>query len=580
MRVPRGEPAPPGQEGKGLKRFFESARPYAGDMALGAALIPFVTGLRLVQPYLLKVAIDGDQGTMLNMALLLAGTVLVGYAFESVHMYALQRAGHRTISDMRRRLFGHVLSQGTSFFDRRPVGSLLSRVSSDTESVGQSFTLGLITMFGDVLLVAGTVATMLWLDASVTVYVLLLAPPIIIVTRLFQRLLRGYADEIRRLVARMNSVIEENLAGIDIVHLFSRARQSRREGEEQSHRYFALYSRFNVADAGLYAIMESLSALTVGAVLWFTAGPVLEGMMTLGLVVAFVEYAQRAFVPIRELSGKLAALQSAFASLDRMDNTLSFSEHSPPGTKRWEKREGAIDFEQLTFRYREQGPDVLEGLDLHIRPGERVAVVGPTGSGKTTLLNLLTRHYKPSAGSILLDGHPVDEVRDVDFRAGVGIIRQDVFLFEGTIYENVALGDPAITRARVRDSLDATGILRLVEGRPGGLDAHVEERGRNLSAGEGQLLTLARIFARDPTVVLLDEATARVDSLTEALISEAIARLMKGRTVIAVAHRLSTVREADRILVMVRGRIAESGTHSELLAANGLYARMWRHRVR
>ncbi len=580
MRVPRGEPAPPGQGGKGLQRFMESARPYARDIALGTALLPVVTALRLVQPYLLKVALDGDRETMLNMALLLAGTVLLGYAAESFHMYALQRAGHRTITGMRSRLYRHVLSQGTSFFDRRPVGALLSRVSSDTESVGQSFTLGLISMVGDVLLVLGTVGAMLWLDARVTAYLLLLAPPIVIVVRLFQRLLRGYADEIRRAVARMNSVIEENLAGIDIVHLFSRARQSRREGEEQSHHYFSLYTRFNVADAGLYAIMESLSALTVGAVLWFTAGPVLGGLMTLGLVVAFVEYAQRAFVPIRELSGKLAALQSAFASLDRMDNTLSFSEQAPHGAERWEERRGSLRFEDVTFRYREKGPDVLEHLDLEIRPGERVAVVGPTGSGKTTLLNLLTRHYKPTGGRILLDGHVVEQVGDEDFREGVGIIRQDVFLFEGTIYDNVALGDPTITRERAREALEAAGLWRLVEEREGGLDALVEERGRNLSAGEGQLLTLARIFARDPIVVLLDEATARVDSLTEALISEAIARLMQGRTVIAVAHRLSTVREADRILVMVRGRIAESGTHTELLDANGLYARMWRHRVR
>lgn len=580
MRLAPGEPAPPAPATAGILRFWQATAPHRRDVWWGAALLPPMILLELAQPYLLKLAVDGDAATMGRMGVLLIAVVAASYVVTSVHTFLMQRAGHRTLSDLRADLFRHLMAQGTAFFDRRPVGALLSRVTSDSEAVGQSFTLGMVSMLADLLLVAGTLAVMFALDARVTAWLLLLAPPIVLVIRLFNRLLRRYADDIRRAVAQVNNVIEENLAGLRIVRLFGREAQSREEYEGLTSRYYRLYFRFNIADAMLYAIMESLAALTVGGILWFAAGPVLEGAMTLGLVVAFVEYAQRAFVPIKEMSGKLAGLQSAFAALARMDGTLSYAEDAPTGGEPWSPRQGAIRFEGVRFRYRDDGPDVLRDVDLAIAPGERVAIVGPTGSGKTTLLNLLTRHYAPTAGRILLDGHAIEAIDDRDFRAGVGIIRQDVFLFEGSLLDNVTLGDPSIAPARAEAAARAARLDRLLE-RMGaqGLDAPVREAGRNLSAGEAQLVTLARVLARDPRVVLLDEATARVDSLTEALLDEAMAELMRDRTVVVVAHRLSTVRAADRILVIAGGGIHEAGTHDELLAAGGLYARMWRQRA-
>ncbi|MBR57831.1 MAG: hypothetical protein CMH54_07205 [Myxococcales bacterium] len=566
----------------GLRLFLRALRPYRKAIFIALFLLPFGLALQLLQPYLLKVALDAgiekDSDLMLYIALLLVGTVFVQYGIESVHSYLLQKAGHQALTDVRSQIFRHIMAQRTGFFDRRPVGSLLSRVTSDTEAVGQTFALGLVSILGDFLLVVGTLVTMFVLHAKITAYLLLLGPMIYIVVRIFKRLLRSYADRIRKAVARVNSTLEENITGFKIVRLHRREATSRREYETLTENYYGLYYRFNIADATLFAIMESLAAITIGAILYFSTQPIISGAITIGLVVAFVDYAQRTFRPIKEMSGKLAGLQSGFAALDRMAGSLGYSETMPIAEEPWTNPKGALHFENVSFRYGETSPLVLRDVDLQIQPGEMIAVVGPTGSGKTTLVNLLTRHYKATSGRVLLDGLLIDGIDDTDLREGLGVIRQDVFLFEGTLYENIALGHADISRERVEQAVIELGLNTLLKTDGNLLDHQIEEGGRNLSAGEAQLITLARVFVRNPSIVLLDEATARIDSVTESVLATALDRLKRGRTVVAVAHRLSTVQSADRIVVMCDGQIEETGTHRDLVQQNGLYATLWEQR--
>ncbi len=567
----------------GLRLFLGALRPYRRAILIALCLLPFGLGLQLLQPYLLKVALDAgiekNSDLMMYMALLLVGSVLVQYGIESVHGYLLQKAGHHALTDVRSQIFQHIMAQRTGFFDRRPVGSLLSRVTSDTEAVGQTFALGLVSILGDFLLVVGTLITMFFLNAQITAYLLLLGPIIYVVVRIFKRLLRSYADRIRRAVAQVNSCLEENITGFKVVRLHGREATSQREYEALTGQYFGLYFRFNIADASLFAIMESLAAITIGAILYFSTQPIIDGVITIGLVVAFVDYAQRTFRPIKEMSGKLAGLQSGFAALDRMARSLRYSETMPVATDRWPAPEGSIHFENVSFRYADTSPLVLKNIELHIQPGEMVAVVGPTGSGKTTLVNLLTRHYAATSGRVLVDGLSIDRIHDEDLREGLGVIRQDVFLFEGTVFENIALGHADISRERVDQVVQQLGLTKLLKTDGVLLDHGIEEGGRNLSAGEAQLITLARVFVRNPRIVLLDEATARIDSITESILAEAFGLLKKSRTVVAVAHRLSTVQSADRIVVMCDGRVSETGTHRQLVDQNGLYANLWEQRL-
>ncbi len=569
-----------------LRRFWSYARKDAIWLYVGLLAVPLTSLAGLAQPWLIKEAIDGPIQRALDPAKATGGDWSLGaiaslflvaavgeFAFRGGQLYALQRVGYRALQRLRGGIYGHVMSQGLGFFDQRARGSLLSRSTNDVESLGEVLGFGIVGIIGDVVTIASIVGTMLWLDVRLTLVSLLVAPLIVVVVNVFRGRLRHYSVEIRRANAASTGHLSEALSGHRVVQLHGREAQTADEYKALNHRYLKAYHRSNWFDASLYAIMDGVAGLCVALLIWYGSRRFLDGVVSLGLLVAFIQYIQRLFVPVRELSGKVATIERAMASLERIFELLDVDERLPEGDYAPEHVRGAVAMRGLNFRYRPEGQLVLTDVSLDLAPGEVVALVGPTGSGKSTLGKLLTRMYAAPEGTLQVDGVPVERWRLPALRATVGVVQQDVVLFSGTVRDNVTLGRAGIDDASVSRALERARLSGRVA-RLGGLDAVLSESGGNLSAGERQLLSIARVLALDPPMVILDEATANIDSLTEQDVQAAMDEVFVGRTVLVVAHRLSTIRRADRIVVLEAGRVVEQGTHDALLAAGGLYAHL------
>jgi len=572
-----------------LRRFWRFARPSRGWIAAGAAAMPVVAAATALRPLVAKHAIDtdlpsGDAAALGATVLGFVAIVFVEFGAQALQVYALQRAGHATVARLRRHVFEHVLRLPARYFDRVPVGTLLSRTTSDVEALSETLSFGVFTILTDLAVIVSIVAAMFALDARLAAITLALAPALVVIVRVFSAALRKLQLETRRAQGVATGFLAERLAGAEIVKVFDRADDTVGAYETLGRRYLRATQRANVYDALLYAVMDGIAALAI-AILVFAAAPdVAAGAgISVGLLYAFVDYLQRIFVPIREFSGKLATIQRAAASLERIYGLLDEpAEDAAPAAVPASSEDplagfrGGVRAEGLRFSYGDE--PVLCGVDLAIEPGQVVAVVGRTGSGKSTLARLLVRLYDGYEGSLSLctERGPV-QVRDVPpalLRRRVAMVPQDVFLFDESFAFNVALGPVDDTmRRRIERALEAVGASDLVA-RRGGLDAPVGERGERLSAGEKQLIAFARVLVRSPDLVILDEATASVDSLTEARVQRAMERVFAGRTVLVIAHRLSTVQKADLICVFDRGRIVERGTHAQLLTAGGVYARL------
>lgn len=561
-----------------MLKLWPFLRPHIVLYSLAMVLAPVSALLSIAQPWLLKVALDdhilkGDLAGTRWIALGLFGAVLFAWVAEALYLYLLSLGAVRTINDLRVHVYRHTVGLAQSFFDKVPKGRLLTRVTSDIEALNETLTAGAVTIVLDVLHVGGVLVAMLLLDVWLTAVMLLVSPVIFVVVEVLRRILRRLYLEVRTSISDLNAFTTERINGVEVVQLYNDEERSLRMYDLRLNRYRDAAIRTNVYDAMMYAIIDGLSSITVALMLWYGSGGIAEGVLTAGLLAAFVEYISRLYRPIQEFSAKVAVFQRATTAMEKIFGLLDVDEVIDEGSVRLPEARGELVVRDLTFAYGD-GPPILRGVSLELNPGEVVAVVGRTGSGKTTLGRILTRSYQGYGGSVTLDGHELRTVDVSDVRRAVGTVLQDVQIFPGDVRFNLSLGAD-VDDDRLREAIRLARAEDTVE-RLGGLDGKIEHKGNNLSVGEAQLLSLARTLVFDPPVVIMDEATANVDTLTEARIQEATDAILSQKTVLVIAHRLSTIVHADRICVMDAGRVVEQGSHGELLAAGGRYADLFR----
>ena len=583
--------APVGLDLRLLRRIWGFVRPHRRLLYVALATLPVATAFNLLQPYLIKLAIDraiAPANAAPNLELLapitaaLVGAMMFDRLAQFVQLLLLQLCGQRAMHGLRCAANRHLLSLRSAFFDRTPVGQLMTRVTNDVESITEAFSMGLVSVVGDVITLVGIVAVMLWMSPSLALITLAVVPVLLLVVELFRRLLRKTHRLIRRRLAQINAALQEHITGMSVVQIFGQQGRAMERFDQTNRAHRDAYLDAIRFDASLFSLVEMLGSVTIALILWYGGLRVLagdDGAVTLGLLVAFIEYVQRFFIPVRDLSAKYTVMQQAMAASERVFGLLDNDQTEPLQDRddddqvddQDQAEAGAplVRFDDVAFAYT-PGQPVLRELSFSVARGESVAVVGPTGAGKSTLVRLLTRLYELQGGRIMLGGRDVQRQQLAEVRRQVVVVNQDVFLFAGTVADNISLGDPALAD-EVRAAADRVGLTRLLA-----LDRPVQERGANLSAGERQLVAFARALCRDPRLLVLDEATASVDPESERLVQDGIAELMRQRTSIVIAHRLTTIERADRILVLRRGRLVEQGSHVELLAADGVYAQMHR----
>lgn len=571
-----------------MLRFIRYVHPYRWLALAALVLLPLSAAARLAQPLVLKTAIDDHivTGRLEGLPLVAAGFLLLIVAESLItflEVWLLQYLGQRVMLDLRLELFAHVQRLPVSFFDRTATGGLVTRLTSDVEVLGEMFAAGIITVVGDILFLAGIVGVMLWLNPPLSLITFSVLPLLVWVAFTFRIRMRKAFREVRARLANLNTFLAETIGGMSVIQLFNRQARERAEFSRLNGSYRDANLPVITWDASLYALVETLSSVAVGLIIWYGGGEVLTGALTFGALVAFIQYIEKFFGPIRDLSAKYSIMQGAMAALERIFGLLDTAPDHDAGVTGPAASADAPSIETIRFRnvwFAYQGDDyVLRGIDLTIRRGETVALVGETGGGKTTVTRLLSRFYDVNRGDILFNGHDVRSIPLSDLRRRIGVVLQDPYLFTGTVGFNIHLGDER-ARARMEDAARLVGADRFIRLLPGGYDEQVRERGSNLSAGERQLISFARAVAFDPEILVLDEATASIDTESERLIQDGLAALMAGRTSIVVAHRLSTVQGADRIVVIHRGEKVEDGTHGELLAQGGIYARLYQLQFR
>jgi len=569
-----------------MRRLLQYLRPYWRQVLLAFVTIIVSTVSSLIQPYLIKVAIDRyisrrQLAGLDGLAVLYLSVLVASFAAEYFQTWTLQLTGQRIMYDLRMAIYRHLQRLDLRYYDRNPVGRLMTRVTSDVDVLNDLFTSGVVTIFGDVFTLLGIMGVMLWMNWRLALVAFSVLPLIFFVTQWFRRNVRESYRTVRGLIARINAFLQENITGMSTVQLFRRERLNfaRFDTIDREHRDANIDSIFYYAV--FYPAIEVVSTLATSLIIWYGGGSVIQRTLTLGALVAFVQYSQRFFRPISDMSEKFNVMQSAMASSERifklLDEPVTIESPATP-VKRPASAPGHIRFEGVWFAYNgsEKAPNwVLRDITFDVRPGERVGIVGATGSGKTTLINLLLRFYDVGRGRITIDGVDIRKLDLAEVRGLFSLVLQDVHLFSGTIADNIRLGNPAIGDDRVRDAARAVHADPFIARLPAGYASAVAERGSTLSVGQKQLLSFARALAFDPRVLVLDEATSSVDTDTELIIRDALRVLMADRTTIAIAHRLSTIQDMDKILVLHKGQLRESGTHQELLAQRGIYFKLF-----
>ena len=565
------------------KRLWPFIRPHAAQLYFSFALLVVTAIASLARPLIMRSIIDAgslarDPRAMIRGGFWLLGVTLVEQSLTFFQVYAMQLAGARAMSDLRTHVFRFLHSLGLGFFDRSPIGRLVTRVTNDIDAMSELFASGALNAVGDLIRLLGIVLMMMVLDWRLSLIAFAALPPVALFVNAIRKGSRKAFRDIRTKTARLNAFLNEQVSGIAVVQAFGREEQASREFDETNLAYRDANFRSIKFEATLDAAIEMVSAVCVALIL-ISAG---MKAASVGTVVAFVAYIRQFFEPISSLSQRYTLMQSAMAGAERVFELLDTTEIDAPaaaandaGVENASAREAAFALDHVDFEYK-KGVPVLHDVSIAARPGEKIAIVGATGSGKTTVASLLLRLYEPSKGDVRVLGRNVRAFDRTALRQSFAVVPQDVYLFPGTICTNVAVGDVVPDRARVEEALDHVSGLDLFRRREGGLDARVDERGANFSAGERQLIAFARALYKNPPILILDEATASVDSDTESRLQRALSVLMENRTALIIAHRLSTIRAVDRIIVLSKGRVVEEGSHEALLAKNGLYARLYR----
>ena len=562
-----------------LKRLFAFARPYLKEFYFLVFLTIALAILVTCRPYLIQLTIDedianGDLKGLTNMIIVLVVLLVFQAIVQYLHTLFSGWLGQHIIRDIRIKLFRHLQTLRLKFFDKTPIGRLVTRNVSDIETLAEVFSQGIAAMIGDLLQIAVILGIMFYMDWRLTLVSLSTLPILLFATYVFKEKIKYAFNEVRTAVSNLNSFVQEHITGMNIVQIFNSEKEEYRKFKEinEEHRkanlksvmYYSIY----------FPVAEVIQAVGIGLIVWYGSGGVIKESLTLGTLIAFIMYIQMFFRPIRMIADRFNTLQMGIVSSNRILNLLDNEEHIPDtGHKKVETVDGQVHFENVWFAYNEEDW-VLKNINFEVQKGETLALVGATGAGKSSIINLLNRFYEINKGTILLDGTPVQEYDLENLRKHIAVVLQDVFLFSDSIYNNITLRNPDISRQKVLEAAELVGAKNFIEKLPGGFDYNVMERGATLSVGQRQMISFVRAMVYDPKLIVLDEATSSVDSETEELIQSAIQKLMKGRTSIVIAHRLSTIQNADQILVLDKGEIVERGKHDELLKQNGYYAKL------
>ncbi len=590
-----------------MARLVRYLRPYRLQVAGAVILLMLASLAAVIGPYLTMIALDeaipsNDGGQLAFLAIVYLAVTVMVFVFQYVQALVTTWLGQRVMYDLRTQVFRKLQELDLRFYDRNPVGRLMTRITSDVETLNELFSSGLVTVFGDLFMLFFIVAAMLRMDADLALVTFSVLPFVAWAAFVFRSRIRSAYRDIRHRLARMNAFLHERFTGIRVVQLFNREAADLGRFKELNNDYLDAHLRSITYYALFFPVIQQLTAVALALIIWYGGSAMIQGAVTVGVLAAFLDYARRFFRPIQDLSEKYNLLQGAMASSERIFRLLDREPaiQDAPGSRSFpEGAPGEIRFENVWFAYgsrrgdgesegasdgrdadgsqdaNKSQPDwVIRDLSFTVAPGEKLAIVGHTGAGKTTIINLLMRFYEVQRGRILVDGIPIEQLRMRDLRGRIGLVLQDIFLFSRSVDYNVRLGSEDIGEDSVADALEAVGATPFVERLPEGSAQELGERGASLSVGERQLLSFARALAFDPGILVLDEATSSVDSEIEERIEEATDRLMRGRTSLVIAHRLSTVTGADRILVMHHGRLVEEGSHEELLAGDGLYRQL------
>ena len=608
-------------DGRLMRRLLTYLRPYKWHVAVALGAIVLKSGLDVLGPFLTKIAIDkylakspnshswiGDRLSnapltgIAQIGGLYVGILVFTFTLEFVQTYLMQWTGQKVMFDLRRQIFRHLQHIHVAFFDKNPVGRLVTRVTTDVDALNEMFTAGVVSIFEDVFVLAGIIGIMMKMNWKLALITFAVLPLIVYATLIFRDKVRDSYRRIRTAIARINSYLQEAVSGMLVLQLFNREKRAFDKFSDINASHMEAFKDAILAYSVYYPFVEVLSAIAIASIIWFGGGDVIRGVATIGVLVAFMQYAQRFFRPIQDLSEKYNILQSAMAAGERVFKLLDTKiEVTSPAIAKEPQGPGRIEFDHVWFAYgnkvatekpadsssrlgragapvptQETEPDwVLRDVSFVLEPGETIAVVGHTGAGKTTLISLLMRFYDVQRGAVRIDGVDIKEMDLDDLRGRFGVVLQDPFLFSGTVAGNIRLGTARIQDADVEQAAEDVNLADFIRSLPGGFKEEVRERGSTLSTGQKQLISFARALAHNPKILILDEATSSVDTETEFRVRDALNRMVEGRTSLIIAHRLSTIQRADKIIVMHKGQVREMGSHQQLLAQRGIYYKLY-----